>query len=233
VRLSYVSTTQIRLDPYGGLKLAINGSNRDLPGAGVTLSNSGLSASTLYYIYAYWTGSAVALEATTTSHSASATTGVRIKTADATRTLVGMARTDASSLFFETATSAGVASYYNRRSRAVFRQVTPSTASATPVTVGNAVQFLVWSDESIDTRISGYGQNNTAGAATLIYMLVDSTVIGYPSYGYSSAAGAQTPVGITHALGTTEGFHSLDAQVQIGTGGTGNWSYSISALTRI
>jgi hypothetical protein len=66
----------------------------------VTLSNGGLSAETLYDIYAYWTGSAVALEAVAWSGANTRATAlttqdsVYVKTGDLSRRYVGTIRTN-------------------------------------------------------------------------------------------------------------------------------------------
>ncbi|MBP0532956.1 hypothetical protein J8J19_22570, partial [Mycobacterium tuberculosis] len=49
-RLSYVSGTQLKLSPYNGNNLIINGVPQQIPSAGVTLANTGLAASTKYYV---------------------------------------------------------------------------------------------------------------------------------------------------------------------------------------
>jgi hypothetical protein len=72
--------------------------------SGLTISNSGLSASTTYYCYLYDNSGVTALELSTTAPANDSTTGYRIKTGDATRTYVGAAVTDGSSEFETTAT---------------------------------------------------------------------------------------------------------------------------------
>jgi hypothetical protein len=92
-----------------------------VPSAGVTISNAGLAASTVYYVYARMSGGAMALELSTTGHTP--TNGVETKTGDTTRTLVGMVRTNASSQFVDDATNICVLSFFNRRAS----WVTPSS----------------------------------------------------------------------------------------------------------
>ena len=93
--LNFVSTTSIKLSPLNGNKLTINGTDQAIPSAGVSIANTGLTAATLYYIYAYMDAGTMKLEASTTAHSTDATTGVEIKTGDATRTLVAATYTGA------------------------------------------------------------------------------------------------------------------------------------------
>lgn len=98
-RLNFVSATEVRLDRFKGSYLWINGRNEQIPSAGVSLSNSGLSASTAYYIYAFMGGGGITLEASTTAPLVLGTDGTSIKGADATRALVGRVVANASSQF--------------------------------------------------------------------------------------------------------------------------------------
>lgn len=75
--------------------IPINGRYEVIPDAGVTLAIGAAAAATLYYIYAYMSGSTMTLEFSATGYSTQAGTGVPIKTGDATRTLVGLARSPA------------------------------------------------------------------------------------------------------------------------------------------
>jgi hypothetical protein len=84
-----------------------------------TLGVGGLSAATLYYIYAYWTGTDVALEASTTAPVVDATTGRYQKNGDTSRRVVGAAYT-------ETGTAAWVNSIADRLVRS-WDNESPST----------------------------------------------------------------------------------------------------------
>jgi hypothetical protein len=67
--------------------------------AGIGISNSGLSASTRYYLYLYDNSGAPALELSTTAFTYDTSTVYPIKTGDATRTYCGSVVTDGSSQF--------------------------------------------------------------------------------------------------------------------------------------
>jgi hypothetical protein len=67
--------------------------------AGVTASNSGLAASTVYYVYLYDNGGAPGLELSTTADAVDSSTGYSIKTGDATRLYVGRVATDGATNF--------------------------------------------------------------------------------------------------------------------------------------
>lgn len=115
-RLNYVSATQIILVPTNGNVLPINGVLYAIPPVGVTLANTGLTAATMYWIYAYMNAGTMTLEASTTGFTEPVTEGGAYKTGDVTRTLVGGVYTGAGTpgIFVQTRGKHLVASYYNR-----------------------------------------------------------------------------------------------------------------------
>lgn len=126
VRLAFVNDTTARLSRYDGKYLYIDGTNEVVPSAGVDITNSGMSANTLYYIYAYMSTGTMTLESSTTAPAVSATTGLKIKTGDETRTLVGRTITNSSSKFinsFVNFAGYSVLSYFNPRRRISIEQV--------------------------------------------------------------------------------------------------------------
>src|SRR5688572_22392808 len=99
-RLQVDSTSQISLQRFQGGWLPTKAGGlwqaTPIPSSGPTVDNTGLSAATLYYVYAFDSSGVLALDApSTTAPATDADTGIRIKTGDATRTLVGMIFTDA------------------------------------------------------------------------------------------------------------------------------------------
>jgi hypothetical protein len=135
-----------------------------IPGAGVDLAiaNVGVANDNFAYVYAIDNGAgSIALEASATGHETH-TDGVEIKQADPTRTLVGVVYKDSGGLFVDTAVFAGVASWYNRYTRAAERTVTAfNTTSATPVAMADPISVWVWSDEKVYAEISGqFSQDN-------------------------------------------------------------------------
>lgn len=98
IPITSVSYPSITLMPYNGNQIVINGVARAIPDAGInvnfasTVTASGIS---LYSIYAYWTGSAISLEAVPYSTSSFVyRNGMPVKitgvTVDQTRLFVGM-----------------------------------------------------------------------------------------------------------------------------------------------
>src|SRR4029077_5990078 len=88
-KLIMANTTTLRLIPYDGDQIMIAGTLRTIPAAGVTLAAGTFGSQVLYYIYASWNGTTVVLEHSTTGYQI--VNGLRVKSADPSRTLVGMA----------------------------------------------------------------------------------------------------------------------------------------------
>lgn len=195
-RLNYVSTTSIRLDRLGGSYLFINGTNESIQSAGVTVSNSGVSAGTLYYAYAYMNSGTMTLELSTTTHVTDSTYGHQVKSGDATRTLVGMCYGDTGGVFADTAAKRYVLSYYNRKALSV--TVSPSgnqditSAPWVEINSDSRTQFLSWGETvTISTVILA---SNTAGVA--IYGSVGlGTTVGTYSGGYIGIYGVSGVTG--------------------------------------
>lgn len=176
-RLTFVSTTSLKLAPFNGRNLFINGALQQVPAAGVTVANTSLSASTLYYVYAYMNGSTMTLELSTTGHSQDATTGVEVKTGNATRTLVGMCVTNASSQFQDGGAVVGVLSYFNRARKvasAYFTAARSTTStSAAELNTEIRVTFACWAGEVPSLRCNGGAWTTTAGPG-YAYIGIDS-----------------------------------------------------------
>jgi hypothetical protein len=147
-----VGTTQIRLDPYKGNSILINGTYMTIPAVGVTLSNTGLSADTNYYIYAYSNSGTLTLEAATTAPQAH-TNGMQIKNVDATRTLVGFVRTNASSQFADNAAQRLVRTWFSDQGVVGEKTLGSNTAfnsgSFTELSSSMRIEFLAWEGEKV------------------------------------------------------------------------------------
>lgn len=222
------------LSPVNGNKLVIGGVMRTIPAAGVSLAPTGLSAATTYYVYAFMNGAAMTLEASTTGHSTDATTGVEIKTGDASRTLVGMAHVVAGIAFADTAKLRLVRTWFNDPgiAGAGYFSASRSTAStASFVELGSDIrnEFLIWAGEICVCSSSGI---STASAADRINSVaagfdgVSNLEIGSYCAGYG-AIGA-SGIGIPYAFsfpkaGLSEGYHYATLAGKV-SAGTGTWS---------
>ena len=226
------------LSAYQGNRLTINGAIYSIPASSIGLAPTGLTPGTLYFIYAYINAGVVSLEASTTGHSTDAATGVEIKTGDASRTLVGMARPIAGPTFVDSPSQRFTISWFNRRgaSCSVSIAVTQTTGSLTPVSLAFA-EFLSWGGEAITSNLTGGMSNNTINAINLIAIGLDSGTVSStpPGYGQSYAAGGFSNFSLSYAISVgTEGYHFIAAQGWVNSG-TGSFlaGNTVSAVVNV
>ncbi len=163
--LSGVNLILNRLD---GSYLFINGYFRQIPTAGITLAVTGASANFTYYIYASWSGSAIVLSFSTAVPVTDSTYGHRVKTGDATMTLVGMARTDATPAWVDNPGQRFVLSWFNQTPKSIIAFMTTNFTATSPsdyVSLAGQLlaEFLHWSNTDVRLNIGGAG-NVSAGA---------------------------------------------------------------------
>ena len=168
-QLQYSSATQLLLAPKSGGFLWINGFNYAVP-ANLVLSNSGFSASTLYFIYAKISGGVMVLDKSTTGYTL-ASNGMPQKAGDATQTCVGMVYIDNAGHFINSdgyvGSNAGwlVSSYFQRqlvRCRANLTVDVVSSAGLAEISSALRCSFVVWAGEQVQFSISG----NAVAAST-------------------------------------------------------------------
>lgn len=229
-RLIYTDIETLTLQRFSGGKLWIEDGLVDIPQGGVTLSNAGLSNTTLYYIYAYDDGG-LTLEASTTAYAFDTAYGHPIKAGDNSRTLVGMARTNGSGQFVSTARQRLVRSWWNRGAaptEATF-SVARSTSSASLTELNSEIrnEVLLWAGEAwalgyagnavlttgaVNAIVSGIAVDSTSSAT-----IVTSTTAAANNYRYNMSAGGVI-------TGLAEGFHFATVLGRV-TGGSANWGY--------
>ena len=116
----------------------------DLPWEGITVTNTDLAADHSYAVFVYDDGSGLKLEFDSTGHWAfDAATGLAHKTDDKSRTLVGIARTDASSQFV-LANDVYVRSFWNKAEYAAQSKGTLATTSSSSWTSVATHEILMW-----------------------------------------------------------------------------------------
>lgn len=229
-RLSKVAGNLV-LAPFNGNQIAINGAYQTIPAAGVSLAPGAVVATTLYFIYAFMVGAVMTLEASTTGHSTDVTTGVEIKTGDATRSLVGMARPIAGPLWQDTIANRFTISWFNRRplQTANFFTTGRTTASGAFVELNTEIrnEFIAWNDSAASFWASGSVSNNTAATTTTTAFGFDSTT---PLEGINGAAmptginNQLLPLGATTVISSpSEGYHFVTLLGTV-SGGTGTWA---------
>jgi hypothetical protein len=230
-RLVYTNATTLTLNRKNGNRLCIEGVNEQIPAAGVTLSNGGLSADTTYYIYAYMNSGTMTLEASTTGHAEDSATGMEIKSGAATRTLVGMARTNPSSQFAQTNSLLGVLTYFNRRLKSIKAAFTADrTTTSTSYTEINSeirLPFLTWGDNEVAYAVRGVVSNNTDAAKTFTVIGIDTegtvNVRGGTGFKQTFAANNEFNAAFSGFSDEAEGFHYATIQGKV-VSGTGTWS---------
>lgn len=167
------SGANIILNRHNGSYLTINGVQEAIPAAGVTLAPAGTAATTRYYIYAFMNAGVMALEYSTTGHATDATTGIEIKSADATRTLVGQAVTVAAGAWVNTTTSRNVISWFNRSPLVARWPLTAGTIGTTSATLveldaSYRVASCAWVGDPIRIIHSGTMGSSLVGTISLV-----------------------------------------------------------------
>lgn len=159
------SASTCTLAPENGNQLFINGAYRTIPNAGITIAPAAyplVSGGATYNVYAFWTGTAIALEASTTARATDTTYGHQIKSGDPTRTLVGKTWYNNGGTFDFGLPSSSLLyiSWYNRRRRvqlftfptAAF-SVTATTQPTSPLQFAN--YFLSWGEDAMSVQAQG------------------------------------------------------------------------------
>lgn len=231
----YTDATTCTLFPKDGNLLKIAGLVHEIPAAGITVDTTGLSATTLYYAYAYMDAGTMTLELSATAPATDSTAGnigIRIKTGASSRTLVGMVYTNGSTQF----TAPMVISYFNPVRR-VIKQTESGSAditSTTFVAIGTAVYFLYFSGRPIpqptlscpvdvDSAVIAYlavllnGSNNVADTCATAATYESMTVHGSdqtPSQGRSYFQGWGATNGGTATFGYTAGSRYMQTFVE-------------------
>jgi hypothetical protein len=236
-RLIYSSATQLLLMPYQGNQLWVNGAYRKIPSAGVALANTGLAAATLYYVYAFMSGSTLTLEAVTTTHAVDATYGHEIKSGDGTRSLVGMiymAGASGTGTFAESATQRFVANWFNRRDVSLYANGSGfQTGSTTAILLtGLTVQFLTWASEPFVGTVEGYVTNATANAVSNTIPAIDGATFGTQQLYQTYAANSFGGVGFAFTQSGAEGLHTVTAGIWVNSG-TGTWALTNTTRVRL
>jgi len=215
-QLQYVGTTSIKLIPWNGNLLTVNGVSCTVPDAGVTVANTGLTASTKYYVYAVATAGAISsIECSATAYAVSTTAGnkgVVIKSADDTRTLVGMVYMNAGTpgTFGNSVTWQGVRSWFNDLGMAGNNGLASnkSTSSTTWVKLDSTtdITFLTWTNELVQCFFNA-GGNSSAGSAQGCAIGIDGTSA-EDGQGIQQSANYTPISGTTPARALSEGNHT-------------------------
>ena len=213
-RLAYSNATTLTLSPYQGQYIKIAGALYAIPSAGITVSNSGLSASTLYYAYANVSSGSVALSISATGHSTDSTAGnvgVEIQTGNNAYTLVGMIYTNASSQFQDNSNVRGVLSFFNRRTKSLFGTGSNYSTTNTAQTIVSGIYFsgLTWADTPMCAWVGG--QTNMTGSYGLMQAIYDNNLSNnYGMYQFVyGVSGVVYPAQVGGWIDLSEGWHTF------------------------
>lgn len=221
------------LSPKNGNKLIIAGVSQTIPSAGVSLAATGATPSTTYYIYAYMNAGVMTLEYSTTGHSTDTTTGVEIKTGDATRTLVGQARAITGPAWVNSSTQRFVRSWFNEPF--VYANVagtsdvgTTNTPPYAEISTSRRVEFLVWGTDKVESSVFANAVSPVAGVLLNFGVGVDST----STPATNAEASDQTDAGSAsvwfdvaakNLAVLSEGYHYVTQLANESTGQTVTW----------
>jgi hypothetical protein len=225
-RFQWLSSTSCQLIPYRGDGIRIAGVMYSIPSAGITITATGLAASTVYYAYAFISGGAMALEFSTIEHVTDNTqgnVGTEIKSGDNSRTLVGIVQTSSTTTFGPSYIGGNyklVRSWMNRAGGAMASATLGSNLSlgAGLAQVAPAIFFVCWANESINwTGNFSWFSASATGSLTAV-MTLDGSTFGLNNVLNPDASGRVTPAPWTNAGQLTEGGHA--AYLQASTTGT-------------
>lgn len=186
-----------------------------------------VNSNTLYYIYAFDSAGATTLEASTTGHVAATQHGVRVKSGDETRTLVGAAFAETAGAFLGTTAVQLVRSWFNRpttRCQAKFstnRTTTSGTAAEINTEIRN--RFFTWDDDVLTIGVMA-SVNNAAGEAVTTRVGFDGTAQDGTGLHSSAAASITVGSGGTFSLADlAEGTHYTTLMGLTTNASTGTW----------
>lgn len=226
------SGSNLVLQRYNGVGLTINGVAYAIPSAGVSLAPTALTPSTNYNIYAYMSAGTMTLEASTTARATDSTTGIEIKSGDATRTLVGKARIGVGPAWYDTDTARFVISWFNRRPIRIYTTngSSPTSTTSAITNIAAIMEFLTWGDAAVPAGFIAAVSNSTGNAiiatglglsTTTAYSHQASNYQAYTASANGCASGGSTFV-------PTEGFAYLSLNGSV-TAGTGTWTAGLEA----
>ena len=253
-RLELVSTTALSFKPFNGDLIKINGQIYNIPSAGIVgLANTGvyvngvagqnLAAASLYYVYCFDNAGVLTGDFSLTSHGPSVTAGnvgTEVKSADDTRTLIGMAFTGGTPLFSSSFANRSVASWFNRRRVAISGASTAgATGSATTITeisAGSRVAFLTWANEAVELLLGGCTQNNVVDGLTFTNIGLDGAMTsqaGQSCISQHYAIAAFCPANAAAMIEPGEGSHFVSPTGNVAGGGSGTWFVYVTGSVRI
>lgn len=201
--------------------------------AGFDRTNTGLAPRTTYYAYAYYAGTSLGLDQfSTTPPTTDPDSGIRIKTGDSTRTLVGMFRTDSAGRF-DISNPLLTRSWHARRGGIASKAFTTNKrATAAELAelsdTEGRVEFLVWSGESVAVEVTGSASNDANNGVARTAIAFDGSapedVQCQGANEIGSTTAVRIPVSLSYRRGELpEGHHYVTVLGSTGSRGTAFW----------
>jgi hypothetical protein len=235
------SGANLALTQKNGNLLTINGTPCAIPDAGVTLAPGAAVSGTLYYIYAFMSSGTMTLEFSATApavSNAAGNKGTVIKTADDTRTLVGMARPTTGPAWADSASQRLVRSWFNDPGIQLKNIFTANRTTTQAIGSGYAeinteirIEFLIWSGDVIEVHSSGSVFNNTNGASAFSAIGFDGVTAEDGAIATVTTANYYNPAAVTSLkTGLAEGYHYATLLGAVDAN-TGQWRGQASGAT--
>lgn len=224
-----LSGSNLVLSPYNGNNIIINGAQYQIPSVGVSLPPTGLSIGTFYYIYAYVSGSTIALIASTTTHATDAATGIEIMSGNAAYSLVGAAYVVSGPAFVDTNAERYVLSWFNRKPKVSTTSFSTnrSTTSTSFVEINSEIRsnFITWADEIVLSAITGELSSNVAGGQINSALAFDGTTpSGFLTFVQVPLANSGGNGALSAAAFFSEATLHFQTIVGAVSNGTGTWN---------
>jgi len=206
--LSYTNSTTLTLSRVrSGLIYSPGYGIVTVPSSGITYTASGLTASTLYYVYLNPNSGSPTLTLSTTGHTTDPT-GVEVQTGNNALVLVGMAYALTATTIESTVRSWAHDPGY---AQTVGSTGTSETTSTTLININAAyeIPFLNWAGEQVTCGFSVFGQVTSAGNGINNGISIDGAAPVDPITG-TTAAAANTNSALSASAtktGLTEGRH--------------------------
>ena len=206
---SLTSAGVARLDRFNGTTMLVNGNLCTIPSGGLTLSATGTSVNTMYYVYAVSSDGAnvTGLEYSTTGYSIDVTYGTPVRADDGSRSLVGKLFTSTAGAW-STGIVLNCLSWYNRRRCTLEKGFSGDTSDTSPREYGGTYA-LSWANELVEVDCSGYCGPRTSTIGTQFSQLyIDGAGAGVVQRAVAAGSSYALPLSLCiKRAQTDEGLH--------------------------
>jgi hypothetical protein len=181
-RLEYASATELKLERYNGQSLLVwNGTDKwvptSIPTSGISYTiPAGLSANTLYYLYAYINNGSIAFASSVSAPTSDTDTGFMIMPTTDKYLCVGMYYLNASKQLDD---KYMVSSYFNRKRRtkqaALSADVSTTSGSFIEASTDLRCPFLVWNNDEASAALNAMQHAAGGGVITELFLALDGS----------------------------------------------------------